>query len=58
MTHDEAIKLLDVMKASGDNERLHSEADAILLRYLEHHDAKEVADAYVRARARVGFWYA
>ena len=58
MTQDEAIKKLDAMNARGNQEQLHGEADEILLRYLKHHDAQEVAEAYARARERVGFWYA
>ena len=63
MTHDEAIRKLNAMVVGPDDdeprlkEEFHVEADAILLRYLEHHDAKEIADAYRAVDERVGFWY-
>lgn len=55
MTHDEAVRKLDALE-SGDAEVAHCEADAILCRYLEHHDAKDIADAWDRACDRAGFW--
>ena len=60
MTHDEAVrKLTAMMDLMGrDPEKAHSEADAILLKYLEHNDAIEIAAAYRAARDAVGFWYA
>ena len=56
MTHDEAVRKLDALE--GDQEAAHGDADDILLRYLKHHDAKEIADAWERACERVGFWFA
>jgi len=57
MTHDEAVRRLNELEP-GDTEWLHIEADRIIIRYLQHHDANEVADAWEDARERLGFWYA
>ena len=57
MTHDEAIKKLQQLNHK-DKECAHAEADEILLRLLEHHDFKDVADAYRKVRLDIGFWYA
>ena len=56
MTHDEAIRKLNALV--DDSEQDHKEAEEILLRYLDHHDDGEVADAFRAARSRVIFWYA
>jgi len=57
MTHDEAVRRLNELEP-GDTEWLHIEADRIIIRYLQHHDANEVADAWEDARERLRFWYA
>lgn len=58
MTSEEAVKSLDSLSCS-DNETSHWEADRILLKFLEEHDQKGVAEAWKRASKRAeGFWYA
>lgn len=50
----EAVAALDAMPENGDQEALHDAADGILLTLVP----PVVAEAYRRARDRVGFWYA
>jgi len=57
VTHDEAIKKLQQLD-HNDQELAHQEADAILLRLLEHHGFADVADVYRKVRLDIGFWYA
>lgn len=57
MTIDECVFALETL-CDGDPERAHGEADEILLNYLRTHRAGAVAEAYNKARERVGFWYA
>ena len=42
----------------GDPETSHSMADEILLDYLKSIGDVSLADAFERARKRIGFWYA
>jgi len=58
MTHDEAVRKLRRLPVD-DPEVAHIEADLILLRYLRHHGAAEIAEAWEDAAyMRIGFWYA
>ena len=41
-----------------DPEACHGDADEVLLKALRDLGAGEVADAYIRLRTEVGFWYA
>jgi hypothetical protein len=56
----EIIQELDAMSPATDPENGHSRADDLLLEFLKNHDpaSKDVAEAWERARDRVGFWYA
>jgi hypothetical protein len=54
VTIDEAVEKLDSLSKHGDTESDHGFADDILLKFVP----QEIADAYNRARDRVGFWYA
>ena len=58
MTPAEAVQKLDEMPKDGDKEILHDEADLILVELLKENGFTEVVEAYLRARTRVGFWYA
>lgn len=53
----EAVAELDAMPADTDEENAHGEADRILCEVLRESGLNEVADAFERARDRVGFWY-
>ena len=57
MTIDECVFALETL-GDEDPEGAHVEADAILLDYLQTHRAGAVAEAYNKARERIGFWYA
>lgn len=59
MTAIEALEALNALNGT-DNENLHSQADAILIAFLEDRDpaCADVARAWKAAEARVGFWYA
>jgi hypothetical protein len=54
----EAVAALDAMPEGYCEEIGHSQADDILCECLRKLGAPEVADAFERARSRVGFWYA
>lgn len=54
----EAIDILDAMPAHGDSEGCHGEADDLLVQALRIYEGNELADAFERAKGRVGFWYA
>lgn len=58
MTKDEAIAKLDAFPKGDDEEIAHSKADEILIDFLTDNGHEELAAAFTRARARVGFWYA
>ena len=61
MEPDNCVELLDAMPAykdGGDSEQLHFEADGILLAALREAGRGDVADAWERAKTRIGFWYA
>lgn len=58
MTQEEAIARLDEMPEKGDAEGEHWRADLILLDVLKESGQQAVADAWHRAKERVGFWYA
>jgi hypothetical protein len=53
----QAVTELDTLNG-GDAEASHWQADDVLIHYLEKTGGKEVANAWVRARDRIGFWYA
>jgi hypothetical protein len=53
----EAIETLDGLP-SDDPEVAHGQAEQVLLDYLCANGACELADAFKRARGRIGFWYA
>ena len=59
MTKEEAVKELTQIASeqAGDQEMAHSEADEVLLDYLDE-NAPEVSEAFRAARSAVGFWYA
>jgi len=52
------IDRLNAIDASGDTEHDHGEADDILVDALRYLGQTELADAYVAAKERSGFWYA
>ena len=52
-----AVEALRGLKR-GDWEAAHIKADEILLDYLRATYSTEVAEAYEKARKRIGFWYA
>ena len=52
-----AVEYLDLLE-DGDPELAHSEAEELLLDYLRHNGAGELAKAFVNARYRIGFFYA
>lgn len=52
------VDSLDALPEDGDQEISHGDADNILLQCLREAGLGEVADAWQRARDRVGFWYA
>jgi hypothetical protein len=58
MTSERAIELLDAMKKSDDFESAHREADGILRDLLRSQGFSDVADAFIKAHDRVGFYYA
>lgn len=60
MTKDQAVSTLNAIgfPASSDEEADHQNADDILVKFLRANGHKDVADAWERARDRVGFWYA
>ena len=49
---------LDAMEGGGDPECLHGEAEDLLCNLLKDIGLHSAADAFDRAGARVGFWYA
>ena len=53
-----AVAKLNAMGEHDDEEIAHGNADDILCEYLTAIGAKELADAFDSACARVGFWYA
>jgi hypothetical protein len=57
MTHEDVLQALETMQA-GDNEAVHYAADDLLLNFLRSEGYNDIAEAYERARDRVGFWYA
>lgn len=58
LTAAEAVAALDAMKAGDDAEISHCNADEVLRAALRGAGLSDVADAFDRADARVGFWYA
>jgi hypothetical protein len=63
VTHDEAVRNLKAIakladRGGSDPQSDHGHADDILVRYLQHNGAEEIAQAYEEARTAVGFWYA
>jgi hypothetical protein len=60
ITPAEAVQELNAMVHDYDVEISHGMADAILVRLLKDAspELQEVALAWERAKARVGFWYA
>ena len=56
MTIEECVFALDALD-DGDPECAHADADGILLDYLKSHRAGAIAEAYNRARDRVGSSY-
>lgn len=57
MTKYDAINLLNELDDS-DPELAHCKADDILVEFLIDNGFQNVAEAFVRAQDRVGFWYA
>lgn len=57
MTKDDAIKLLLAIDG-GDREEAHVSADEILIKFLMTNGHREVAEAWIDTKERVGFWYA
>lgn len=55
----EIVRQLDELPADDANYS-HQEAEKLLLAYLKNanHGGAEVVRAYLRAKERVGFWYA
>ena len=56
MSEDELLDDLHAACATGDNERAHSDADAILCKALRHLGWTRLADAFEKESER--FWYA
>ena len=57
MTEEQAIAELNDM-GDGSEEETHDRADMILIELLRDTGFKEVSEAWLKARKRVGFWYA
>lgn len=57
MTKYDAVMMLDRLDDS-DPESAHGEAEDILMAFLKANEFPEVAEAFEKARDRVGFWYA
>ena len=58
MTQDEAVAKLREYDDDDDPERVHSEADELVLEVLRTNGLSAVAVEFIRLRDRVGFWYA
>jgi hypothetical protein len=56
METKEAVERLEAL-TWADPEHAHSEADKILVEVLRANGLHEVAEAYMAAMVRVGFWY-
>ena len=56
-TKDEIIERLNAL-TDGDPEEAHSEADKLVTDALFLAGMNDVAEAYLAAMNRVGFWYA
>ena len=56
-TNEEIIETLNQLD-SRDKEDSHSDADYLLCEALHNNGLGEIAEAWERARERVGFWYA
>lgn len=52
----EAIQALKEL--SGEPEGAHGEAEDIVMDFLRNAGYAKVAEAFVHARERIGFWYA
>ena len=57
ITKKEVIERLNEL-TDGDPESAHSEADRLITDALLIAGMRDVAEAYIAARDRVGFWYA
>jgi hypothetical protein len=57
MTKEEIIERLNAL-TDDDPEAAHNEADRLLIHALILAGMADVAEAYMDARDRVGFWYA
>lgn len=57
MTKEEVIERLNALTA-GDPDSAHGEADRLLTDALLIAGMRDVVEAYIAARDRVGFWYA
>lgn len=56
-TKTKSIKALQTLDPR-DPEVAHAEAEDVLLNYLRKTGDADLADAFVRARDSIGFWYA
>jgi hypothetical protein len=57
MTPQRAVELLDGMKQNANPDHAHREADGILRDLLRSQGFGDVADAFINAHDRVGFYY-
>lgn len=58
MTQEKAIERLNELTANDDNEIAHHVADSTLVQFLKDNGHGDVAEAWLEAKQRVGFWYA
>jgi len=57
MTEEQAIAELNDM-GDGSEDEQHNRADMILIELLRDNGFKEVSEAWLKVRERLGFWYA
>ncbi len=57
MKIDDAIEQLNAL-TDENPERAHKQADEIIVEAMRENGMIDLANAYVSARERVGFWYA
>lgn len=58
MTRQEAISALEKWHEGSDEEIAHGLCDEVLVNFLYDNGYEDVAQAWMDARTRVGFWYA
>lgn len=60
MDEKERQQIIDALDGlePGDTEWVHEEADSLIIEALDRAGYQDIANAWRRARNRIGFWYA